>query len=164
MHGKRYMEAVVLAVVLATTPVWAWQGKVTRVLDGDSVLVHDGTNSHEIRLYGIDAPEYKQPFGREAARIARKILLRKRVRVVQVDTDRYGREVSLLYLGKNLINRELVRKGAAWLYPRYCKRKNICGGIRDAQQWAREHGVGLWALDNPLSPWKWKQRNKWHKK
>jgi len=155
---------VLLLVVLVAWPAWAWQGRVVRVLDGDSILVHDGAKIHEIRLYGIDAPEYKQPFGRAAGRITRKILLRKSVQVEQVDTDRYGREVALLYLGDKLINKELVRKGAAWLYPRYCKRKKLCSGIRDAQQWAREHRVGLWSLDNPLSPWKWKQRNKWHKK
>jgi len=157
---KIYMVVLVIGALLGASPALAWQGRVVRVLDGDSVLVHDGVKSHEIRLYGIDAPEYKQPFGRQAARITGKMLLRKQVRVVQMDRDRYGREVCLLYKGDRLVNKELVRRGAAWMYPRYCKKKTLCNEIRDAQRRAREQQVGLWAGDNPLSPWKWKYLNK----
>jgi endonuclease YncB( thermonuclease family) len=80
---------LVLVVCLSAGPASAWQGRVVRVLDGDSLLVRDTSRVHEIRLYGIDAPEYKQSFGRQAARIARKQLLHKKVNVVGVDVEFY---------------------------------------------------------------------------
>ena len=151
---------LVLFVCLAAGQAAAWQGEVVRVLDGDSLLIRDKSRVHEIRLYGIDAPEYKQPFGRQAARIARKQLLHKKVYVVGVDVDRYGREVALVYRGETLVNRELVRRGAAWMYPRYCRKKDLCGAMKTVQKSARQKRLGLWAGDNPLSPWKWKYLNK----
>jgi endonuclease YncB( thermonuclease family) len=151
---------LVLVVCLSAGPASAWQGRVVRVLDGDSLLVRDTSRVHEIRLYGIDAPEYKQSFGRQAARIARKQLLHKKVNVVGVDVDRYGREVALVYRGEILVNRELVRRGAAWMYPRYCRKKNLCRTMKTVQETARQKRLGLWAGDNPLSPWKWKYLNR----
>ena len=44
---------------------WAWTGKVVSIADGDTITVlHDGHDQVKIRLYGIDAPESGQPFGK----------------------------------------------------------------------------------------------------
>jgi len=145
---------------LSAVPASAWQGRVIRVLDGDSLLVRGNGKVHEIRLYGIDAPEYKQPFGRRAARMARKMLLHRQVEVIVLDVDRYDREVALVYHGDTLANSELVQAGIAWMYPRYCKQKTVCRAMRTEQEMARQNGLGLWAEDNPLAPWKWKYLNK----
>ena len=45
----------------------AMEGRILRVLDGDSVVLRDEHGSlHKIRLAGIDAPESRQPFGQQA--------------------------------------------------------------------------------------------------
>ena len=154
------MVVCVLCACVVAVPAMAWQGRVTRVLDGDSLLIRGKDRVHEIRLYGIDAPEYKQPFGRAARGMARKLLLRREVEVIGVDVDRYGREVALVYHGNTLVNRELVRAGAAWLYPRYCRKKELCRAMRADQDQARRERLGLWAGSNPLAPWKWKYLNR----
>ncbi len=39
-------------------------GRVVSIADGDTLTVLDSSNQqHKIHLYGIDAPEKKQPFG-----------------------------------------------------------------------------------------------------
>ena len=45
---------------------YAFEGKVILIADGDTITVlHDG-EKEKIRLYGIDTPEMKQSFGKEA--------------------------------------------------------------------------------------------------
>ena len=151
---------VIICVLLWPGPVVAWQGKVVRVLDGDSILVKRGGRFHEIRLYGIDAPEYKQPFGLQARRVTSRLVYKKIVDIQPMDVDRYHRTVALVKVGGRLVNRELVHRGAAWLYPGYCKKQPLCRQLRAEEQQARSQGLGLWAAPNPLSPSKWKRRNK----
>jgi hypothetical protein len=52
---------LLLAFSLAAESI---SGKVTLIYDGDTFLMQDGLKSVEIRLWGIDAPEYKQSGGR----------------------------------------------------------------------------------------------------
>ena len=47
---------------------WAWTGKVVGIADGDTITVlRDGHDHVKIRLYGIDAPESGQPFGKASS-------------------------------------------------------------------------------------------------
>ena len=151
---------VIVCVLLWLNSALAWQGKVVRVLDGDSILVKRGGRLYEIRLYGIDTPEYKQPYGQQAGRVTRKMINKKIVDIQPMDVDRYHRIVALVTVGGRLVNRELVHRGAAWLYPRYCKKQPLCRELRAEEQQARSQRLGLWAAANPLSPSQWKRRNK----
>ncbi len=136
----------------------AWHGLVVKVLDGDSIRVRRGNRIVEIRLYGIDAPEYGQRYGDRARYFLRSLLLRKTVSVEPVDVDRYRRVVALVKIHGRLANREMVREGLAWMYPRYCKRKKLCSELKKLQERARKQRRGLWKDDHPLSPWEFKRR------
>jgi endonuclease YncB( thermonuclease family) len=48
---------------------------VTKVIDGDSLEVRYNGTLKTIRLYGIDSPEWKQPFSRKARSYLKKLLL-----------------------------------------------------------------------------------------
>ncbi len=42
------------------------EGKVVRVVDGDTLVVLDsGNTQHRVRLAGIDTPERGQPYGKK---------------------------------------------------------------------------------------------------
>jgi endonuclease YncB( thermonuclease family) len=93
-----------------------------QVIDGDSLRL--GTT--DIRLYGIDAPEYRQicldqnrmeyACGKRAASALRDMVRGRQVNCSSVETDRYGRAVSLCKIDKLDINGELVRQGWAVAY------------------------------------------------
>ncbi len=151
---------ILVCLLFWLSPALAWQGKVVRVLDGDSIVVKRGGRLYEIRLYGIDTPEYKQPFGKQAGRVTRKMINKKIVDIKPMDVDRYHRIVALVTFNGQLVNRELVHRGIAWLYPRYCKKQPLCRELRAEEQQARAQHFGLWAAANPLSPSQWKRRNK----
>ncbi len=97
---------------------------VTRVVDGDTFWVDDGSEKGmKIRLIGIDAPEPRNTgtrpkgfFGAESTSYLRELLRGKKVRL-EYDVsrlDRYRRTLAYAYLEDGtFINAELVRNGYA---------------------------------------------------
>lgn len=94
-------------------------GDSVRVIDGDSLVV-DGT---EVRLTGIDAPEYRQDCrdtdgrsydcGRQARDTLRRLVGGAEIACNSHDTDRYGRAVAQCRSGSIDIAGEMVRLGWA---------------------------------------------------
>ena len=149
-----------LVVLLLPALTWAWQGKVIHVTDGDTIVVlTEDKEQMRIRLYGIDAPESRQPFGSKATRYVRDIAALEIVEIDERYMDRYGRTIATVYLpdGTNL-NEELVRVGLAWVYTRYCDEQPMCSRWDKLQQEARENRIGLWVDKNPVPPWVWRRR------
>lgn len=138
----------------------AWEGVVVKVLDGDSIQVSRDGRIYEIRLYGIDTPEYKQPYSNKAKQFTRRLTYRQTVSVEKKDIDRYGRIVALVFSNGALVNRELVRSGLAWFYPRYCLEQPLCGELEALEKQARKERRGLWLESAPVSPWEWKRRDR----
>ena len=138
----------------------AWYGYVVKVLDGDSIQVQRKGKIIEIRLYGIDCPEWRQSYGDEAKRFTREKIYRKTVTVEPKDIDRYDRVVALVGYSGGLLNRELIREGFAWVYPRYCREQPLCTELKELEYNAAKSRRGLWEAEHPVSPWQWKWKNK----
>ena len=127
-------------------------GKVT---DGDTVVSSEGDR---IRLWGIDAPEADQPYGKQATETL-KALLRNKVTYLEIaDRDRYGRQVARLFTsdGTN-INLALVCDGAAWWYAKYAPSATELSGCEAD---ARAKKLGLWAEETPINPSDWRRGNR----
>ena len=151
---------VLLALFILKGNAVAWEGIVVKVLDGDSIEVQRNGKIHTIRLYGIDTPEYRQAYSNKAKQFTKRLVNRQRVGVEKKDIDRYGRIVALVVSSGKLVNRELVREGLAWYYPKYCRDQPLCGELQELERKARKEGRGLWRDKNPISPmdWKWQQK------
>ncbi len=121
---------------------------VTRVIDGDTIELHDG---RVVRYIGVDTPETKHPskkqecFGIEASEFNEQMVLNK---VVQLEkdvsqVDRYGRLLRYVWLDGVLVNQELVEKGYAFArsYPPDVAKQEL---FLQAEQKAREQENGLW--------------------
>jgi endonuclease YncB( thermonuclease family) len=59
-------------------------GHVIRVKDGDSFLMRSGGLTYEVRMYGIDAPELKQPYGKQSAKTLRSYIHNKKHKSNQI--------------------------------------------------------------------------------
>ncbi len=135
-----------------------------QVKDGDTVVISpiDGGEFFTCRLYGIDTPEiskgYKpgQPYGEEATKELKKLILGHDVAVEIRDRDKYGREVCVIRKESMDINLEMVNKGAAWAYRKYLKHPNALEYI-DAESNARTRRLGLWNDSNPVPPWEFRK-------
>ena len=133
------------------------QAKVIGISDGDTVKVlHEGKQIR-IRLYGIDTPEKSQEFGNKAKQFTAERVFGKTVKVIPIDTDRYGRTVVLVQLldDNGTLNEALVRYGYAWVYRKYFK-ADFCSAWLDHEQTAQASGRGLWADPDPIPPWQFR--------
>lgn len=146
--------------LLVAVQAWGWEGSVVKVLDGDSLRVRRGGREYELRLYGIDTPEHRQAYSDRARQFSREMLGRRTVGVEEMDTDRYNRIVALVTCQGLLLNRELVRAGLAWHYPKYCRSQPLCGELADLELEARAARRGLWVDPAPVAPWEWKRRQR----
>lgn len=159
---------LLLLVLGLATPAWAWQARAKYVSDGDSLnVVKPDGGLETIRLYGVDAPEIKQPFGYQAKRRLAKLVGRKHLEIEPVDTDRYGRTVALVrFRDGTLVNEAIVAEGLAWVYDEYCHQE-LCQRLREAQDAARSERRGLWSENEPQRPSEWRREHKteeWYKK
>jgi endonuclease YncB( thermonuclease family) len=115
--------------------------------DGDSFSL----GRTEIRLHGIDAPEYRQtckdasgkmhPCGKMARDELSKLIRGRKIVCKTIEWDRYGRQVSVCKDGDLDINREMVRLGWAMAY-----RKHALNYV-SAESEARKAKRGIWAWD-----------------
>lgn len=137
------------------------QGTVMQVKDGDTVVVSpaQGGQFFTCRLYGIDTPEKKQPYGEEATKELKKLVLGQTVTVETTGAKTYNREVCIIKKDGMDINLEMVKRGMAWAYIQYLKRPHASIYI-EAEKEARDKKLGLWKESNPTPPWEWRKRNR----
>ena len=96
-------------------PASAQSVRFLSVIDGDSLLVEYQGDAMEIRLIGVDAPEFKQEYG-NAAKVFTLRFCHRKVLQLEFDQgrkDRYGRYLAYVYAGQAMLNEELVRAGLA---------------------------------------------------
>src|SRR2546421_12050327 len=99
----------------------AIEGVVTRVVDGDTIVVRLGASSEKVRYIGVNTPEVhhprkgEEPGGREATEVNRGLVGARHVRLeTDVQTrDRYGRLLAYVWVDDMMVNAELVRRGYA---------------------------------------------------
>lgn len=139
------------------------EGKVARVVDGDTLRITLGGVEERVRLIGMDTPEthgkggLRECFGREATdRMARLAPPGTRVRLVRdVEArDRYGRLLAYVYRSSDglFINLEMAREGFADVLtfpPNVAHAEEFVAAVAAA----READMGLWkACGSPDVP------------
>jgi len=128
-------------------------------VDGDSLR----RGETQVRLHGIDAPEYRQmckdsagrdyACGKEAAAALRELLRRGTVACTSLETDRYGRAVASCKAGDLDINGEMVRLGWAVAY----RRHSIAYVGGEAEARAARRGLWQGRFENPQD---WRARHR----
>ena len=140
----------------AGRPAW----RVETVHDGDTVTCRDPAGaSHKIRLVGIDAPEFGQPFGDRSRDVLAAKLAGRAVRVEGDARDQHGRLLGTLRIDDRDLNREMVAEGLAWAFGGFAPDEAILA----AEQHAREIRLGLWADPHPVAPAEWRRLHPPHR-
>ena len=142
----------ILVLFLAPIFLFGLDGKVVGVTDGDTIKILTPERQQvKVRLYGIDAPEKKQPYGTAAKRYLSDLIAGKTVQIEELGKDRYKRVLGIAYLDGKDVNEILVLNGYAWAFTKYSK-------IYESQEWqARSKGLGLWRDKNPIKPEIWRK-------
>lgn len=131
------------------------RGRVVRVADGDTLsILENSGQQHTIRLFGIDAPERDQAYGKASRNALSAMVDGKTVGVSVAETDDYGRTVGTIYLGSTNVNLAMVSGGHAWWYRRYAAYERH---LAEAEKSARREQRGLWAAAEAKPPWEWRR-------
>jgi endonuclease YncB( thermonuclease family) len=144
-------------MLLLATSVHAEEliGRVIKVNDGDTLTLSiEGRRPIKVRLAGIDAPEYDQPYGKAARQALSVLVFGQTVRVTVYSRDDYGRIVAAVDLSGQDVETNLVERGAAWVYRRYNRNPRLV----ELETQAKVARRGLWALPESqrMPPWKWR--------
>ena len=114
------LAALAIAAPATAAPFWG----IGKAIDGDSLTVDD----KEVRLHGIDAPEFNQTCkkggqdwacGSEAYDRLSRLVTGKEVRCTEIGKDQFGRTLGRCTVGGVDVNRTMVTTGYAVAFRRY---------------------------------------------
>lgn len=122
-------------------------------IDGDSLKIA----GHEVRLFGIDAPEYSQKCldgsgveyscGLMAKKFTADLIKGKEVTCYYHYKDVYNRYLAKCYVDEVEVNKELLRNGMAIIYSYSASDSDA----KELEDLARDKKIGIWqgAFENP---------------
>jgi len=151
---------ILLLILLIEAPCCfteVYQAKVIQVSEGDILKVKRGKRSIRIKLYGIDSPELKQPYGNTAKKYTSKLCLNKMVKVKVLSKDKFGRTVAEVVVDNGTsLNQEMVKHGFAWYYQG--------GGVDETmaklEKEAKSDLRGLWQDPEAIAPWRFREKSR----
>ena len=119
---------------------------VKRVIDGDTIVLE---NDERVRYVGVDTPEYttqKEPFGKEATELNKRLVEGKRVYLVKGITDRdgFGRLLRYVFVEGVMVEAELVREGLAEA-KEYQKGQPYAVCVAELEREAKAERRGMWS-------------------
>ncbi len=131
---------------------------VVTVLDGDTILVRVGYEKAKVRLIGIDTPESvhrdeskNTREGKIASQRLKGYLEGKHVKLEfdKEKQDKYNRWLAYVYLGDEMINRELLIAGLARTLTIPPNTK-YADEFAELEAGARDGGAGFWGKESDL--------------
>jgi micrococcal nuclease len=156
-------------LLLIPTLSLAGQFKVTRVVDGDTIVIDYKGKAEKVRLLCINTPESvhpdeKQniPMGRVASDYTKKRLQGKYVQLKLEGPLRgkYGRLLAYVFIDGINFNLELVREGLSPYYTKYGLSQSYDEEFQEAERYARKQGLKIWA-DPELTQKYLRLKSKW---
>ena len=144
----------IAALAVAGAACADFSGRVVGVADGDTLTLLVGSRQVRVRLWGIDAPERRQPWSSRSRDALAARAMHRDALVATRGTDGYGRTLARVAVDGVDLGEAQLRDGLAWVYRRYTKDRAMIA-IEDEARAARR---GLWSLPDPESPWAWRAR------
>ena len=137
-----------------------YTGNEWAIIDGDTIQSSDGTT---VRLYGIDAPGYKQscytnnkewPCGKQSKQVLQDFIKNKEIICEFKNKDIYNRNIEDCLADGKSISEYMVENGWAVAYTRYS----------DKYQWAelkaKKNKSGIWSADCFIEPERWRREDR----
>jgi micrococcal nuclease len=134
----------VVFVLLSVLYPSFWGVRVSKVVDGDTIVLNSG---EVIRYIGIDTPEKGAAFFEQATQANRELLKRGKLTFeYDIDRqDRYGRTLAYVWIDSLLVNAELVGLGLASVYT-FVPNLKYRDRLVSRQTEARKNGLGIWSV------------------
>lgn len=156
---KRLLPCL-LAILLLPCAAQAESARFLNAIDGDSLMVRLNGRPVEVRLIGVDAPEWDQEYGVRAKAFTVRFCYGKQLRL-EYDTekrDRYGRLLAYVYDDTAMLNKALVQNGLAVPVLIRPNRRHY-RDFKRAEALARKERRGFWLRGGlSMTPRQWRQK------
>ncbi len=147
--------------------------QLVKLLDADSMFFKEANCSDchefEVRLLGIDAPEFMQePWGKRAKNyVANQLNAASKIELefAPNNIDKYGRKLVYVRYFTNdedrLLNEVLLNRGFAVLFS-FDKNSKYLQSLKDAQAFAQKNEFNIWRKKDgiKMSPYQFRKKNK----
>jgi micrococcal nuclease len=145
--------AAIVASGCGGSPCGATEAKVTRILDGDTVELEDGS---KIRYLLVDTPETSDGdcFSQEAKQFNSDLVLNKTIDIsYDVEcTDRFGRSLAYVTVNGQEVNTLMIQRGYACVLHISPDGDSRVDEFKALQLEAERANRGLWSVCDPLPP------------
>ncbi len=128
---------------------------VTRVVDGDTIVVNMDGKEEKVRMILVDTPETVhpskpvEPFGPEASEFTKETLDGQQIglEIGVQERDKYGRLLAYVWLGDKMFNKLLLEKGLARVsvYPPNTK---YVDEFKEIEAQAKDKSIGIWSIED----------------
>jgi len=121
------MKELLLLISFLFLPTWANASdvhyRVLHVVDGDTFDATDGNIKFRVRIAGMDAPEYKQAFGKSATIELKNLIEGKDVVIQPVERglDKYDRVLGQVLSDGKDVSLLMIQGGFAFYYRPRCR-------------------------------------------
>ena len=144
--------------------VFAENLRIVEVVDGDTLLIDiDGMQSY-VALYGIDAPEFGQPFADEAKKFVENIIGTTKYKVTIIKTDdNFHKSCEINYVDSNGSNKNLACmvaiSGLAFFDNRLDAKRGDVAKFMSSEKMARHRKSGIWSHGQISYPWDYRKQH-----
>ena len=147
---KLFISISFLCILLLLPPdALSLNARVTRVIDGDTLMVFDGKKHMAINLFAVDCPELNQPYGKQSKEFTEKLVLGRNVEIWTVDKTKNGKALAWIFTRNVNLNKELLTAGLAWHNKMHTRDPMLAA----MEMRARAKKLGLWKDARPTPPW-----------
>jgi len=132
------------------------KAKAIDIVDGDSLVVQNPKDQViNLRIRGIDAPEYGQEGFWEAKNALESLTEGKDITIIDPETDNYGRTIATIEVEGQSIAKSLTEEGLS-----YPSKFNRDQEIERASQKAKTSRKGIWGRNTQQDkPWDFRNKN-----
>ena len=158
---KNILLTLGFCILLSFNNVYAYQAKVIKIVDGDTIDVIANNTVQRIRFRCLDAPEKTQTFngfniGLDAKAYLEGLLqINDTVEVKLFGGLSYGRGVAYIYKNNENINHLSLINGNGYAYKGYCNKQELA---MEAE--ARKNKKGLWVYGEYQYPADFRKQSK----
>ena len=146
-----------ILILFSASSTHAWNGRVLRVLTGDTLVVSWKNQTRTITLYGINCPDPQTTPGKKAKKFTTASIAGRNIKINPVTTDVQGRIVAGVFLNGQNFNEFLLRSGYAIVNREQCHAA-ACGKWLQYERNVYKHHRGIWAdIEHQSS-----RRRKWN--
>jgi len=149
----KMIPILITLLLILPTLSFAGQFKVTRVVDGDTIVVNYQGNPEKVRLLCVNTPESVHPDVKQNVPMGKVAsdYTKGRLQGKYVDLEfegplrgKYGRLLAYVIVDGKNFNLELVREGLSPYYTKYGRSQKYDEEFREAERYARRNQLNIW--------------------